>query len=230
MAMNCDRGTNPVAAARGGPLRGDFAPAEWVVSHQLHDTAKGLLSRALRAVRNSDEKSARTSVTQAIRLPFDQHEREHPTWAEASLLVYSTIADSLGADPPEDVGWLDGALTVLPVSGPHARREFLRALVDIDRDWRLQGPPSWRIREVSRELLGGPGPPTNPVGAEIDHVDAILEVLRAVCAYQDARATRTSEPPGHPSHPDTRDGAGLDQVRRPLPRSSGGGCDDPTPP
>jgi hypothetical protein len=147
--------------------------------------ADNLLDKAQRAIESGDRERARGYVERATRLPFDEHEQQHPGLNTAHMLLFSTVTDALEECEPSDSSWLDAALQVLPSCGEDARQDLLETLRTAAQDWGISAKEARRVREITAGV--------DPVDVLERRVDddqltqqrVILELLDAVIAYNE---------------------------------------------
>jgi hypothetical protein len=148
--------------------------------------ADNLLDKARRAVESGDRVRARTYVERATRLPFDEHEQQHPGLYTAHMLLFSTVTDALEECEPNDSSWLDAALRVLPGVGESARQDLLQTLRVAAQDWGISARQARRVREATAGVDSLDIMERRVNDDEITQQRVILELLDAVIAYNEA--------------------------------------------
>jgi hypothetical protein len=106
-------------------------------SRALLAAADNLLAKADRALTNGDPDRARLFIDRAAALDYDAHEQAAPAAFAATMMVFTTVTDTLERSLEGDSRWLDAAVETLSSADGWGKSEMGHTLLAIRQDYVL---------------------------------------------------------------------------------------------
>jgi hypothetical protein len=176
-----------------GPLRRASSRAQQPFSLAGRYAAENLLSKARRALRETNDARARSLVERAAGLPFDEHEQEAPAAMVAHMELFELVSDALGQSEENDSRWLEAVVETAEHGDESARFELRSVLAAIRQDYQLERRERAHIDAVMASLPDrGPLYDLRLEASEL--CDAVLSTLRACERYESSVRTVPRSP------------------------------------
>lgn len=107
-------------------------------SRALLAAADNLLAKADRSLADGDPDRAGHFIDRAAALSYDAHEQTAPAAFAASMMVFTTVTDTLQRSHEADSRWLDAAVETLSATDGWGQSEMRHTLVAIRQDYVLE--------------------------------------------------------------------------------------------
>ncbi|MFT3860808.1 hypothetical protein [Micropruina sp.] len=108
--------------------------------------------RKARRVLADDPARAQHYVDLALRLPYDEFEKQASAGVEAHLMLYSLVTDAAEESDQNDPAWLDAAIDAMRVSERAGQAETRVVLEIVDDDFQLPSAEQRKPRRAVSEV------------------------------------------------------------------------------